>query len=87
MSLQIFIKDNSTGMIHEYGSDCHDTLLLSEDGSLHYYNLHTGEGSKFGSYSFCMEDGSDPRDVPDYRCLPFLNIGGTKRKFKKSVTP
>lgn len=39
MSVKIYLKDNISGTIHEYGTNPHDALILQEDGSLHYENL------------------------------------------------
>lgn len=60
MSVRLFLKDNINGTVHEYGTDEHDSLVLQDDGSLHYYNLQNGTGTKFPEegYSFCRADGS-----------------------------
>lgn len=53
---QIFIQDMESGRVFEYGKNCHDRLVISEDGrSLHYANLQNGDGSKFGNYRFYYE--------------------------------
>ena len=50
---QIYIKDLQSGRIFEYGKNCHDRLVISEDGrSLHYENLQNGDGSNGGDYRF-----------------------------------
>ncbi|MCD8308919.1 MAG: hypothetical protein LUD19_03610 [Clostridia bacterium] len=74
MSVRIYIKDNgSGGKVREYGTDRHDSLILQEDGSLHYYNLQNGEGTgDGGDYEFCMKDGSAPTDEEE----GILDIGG-----------
>lgn len=82
MSVKLYLKDNLSGDIREYGKDPHDSLVLQEDGSIHYLNLHCCAGTKFPEegYSFCLEDGSDPReDVAwkEYAEGPYLDIGGT----------
>ena len=79
--VRLFVKDNLSGDVHEYGDDSHDSLILSEDGSLHYYNLYNGAGTMFSEegYSFCLADGSDPRlreDYIEYGVEPYINIGG-----------
>ena len=81
--VRLFVKDNLSGDVHEYGDDSHDSLILSEDGSLHYYNLHNGTGTMFSEegYSFCLADGSDPRlreDYIEYGVEPYIDIGGEK---------
>ena len=38
--MSMLIKDMQTGSIHEYGTNCHDSLRISDDGkTLSYYNL------------------------------------------------
>ena len=76
----MYIKDMTTGAVREYGASGHDSLRISEDGrSLHYYNLQNGEGSQYGEYRFCDEDGKTPED--DMELLAhggdvYANIGG-----------
>lgn len=74
--LKLWVKDNKTGTVHEYGTDKHDSLVLQEDGSLHYENLECSAGTKFPEegYSFCREDGTIPS--PDGEEEGYLNIGG-----------
>lgn len=70
----MFIKDNITGIVRLYGTDCHDSLAISKDGKhLSYYNLQCGEGSKYGSYSFVTDEtGTLPKDDAE----AFFDIGG-----------
>lgn len=74
--VRLFVKDNLSGRIHEYGTNQHDSLVLQEDGSLHYYNLQNGCGTMFPDegYSFVLEDGSDPRN--DAEGESYIDIGG-----------
>lgn len=79
--LKLWIRDNQTGHIHEYGTDSHDSLVLNDDGSIHYHNLQNGCGTMFPEegYTFVHEDGTDPREDPaiaKYGAEPFLDIGG-----------
>lgn len=81
MSVKIYLKDNTSGTIHEYGTNRHDALILQEDGSLHYENLQNGTGTMFPKegYSFCEADGSDPRASEEYikhGVEPYIDIGG-----------
>lgn len=79
MSVRLFIKDLQGGEVHEYGTNQHDSLILQPDGTLSYFNLQTGDGSgEHGSYQFCREDGTDPRDKSksDWQEEPFVDIGG-----------
>lgn len=81
MSVKIYIRDNTNGNIHEYGTNQHDALILQDDGSLHYQNLQNGCGTMFPDegYTFCEADGSDPRTSDDYiqyGVEPYIDIGG-----------
>ena len=84
-----YIKDLQTGEIRKYGTDKHDSLKISGDGrTLSYYNLHCGEGSIYGSYRFCEEDGSVPEELTDlvaYGADCFFNIGGYKNKLNETL--
>lgn len=73
--LKLYVKDNTNGSVHEYGTNCHDALILQEDGSLHYENLQTMCGTLFQEegYSFCLEDGTIPEFYED---VPYIDIGG-----------
>lgn len=68
------IKDLYSGRIHEYGSNSHDSLVISDDGrSLTYYNLQNGDGSDWGDYRFVPYMEADAN---------YWNIGGVKTKRK-----
>ena len=75
----MLIKDLQSGTVRKYGSDCHDSLAISQDGrTLSYYNLQCGDGSKYGDFRFVMEDGEVPQDsqTPDaMNCECYFNIG------------
>jgi len=73
--LRLFLKDNYSGRVHEYGTDQHDSLILMDDGSLHYEHLQYGVGTMFPEegFSFCNEDGSIPALAED---VPYIDIGG-----------
>ena len=75
--LRLFVRDNVTGAVHEYGTNQHDSLVLNEDGSIHYLNVQNLTGTRYPEegYSFCREDGS----IPDDTIEPFekiLDMGG-----------
>ena len=77
----MYIKDNITGVVRLYGTDCHDSLEISDDGKyLTYYNLQCGEGSKYGSYSFVTDDKgtlpSNDEDLIKHGAEAYFNIGG-----------
>lgn len=81
MSVKLYIRDNTNGNIHEYGTNQHDALILQDDGSLHYKNLQNGCGTMYPDegYTFCEADGSDPRtreDYIQYGVEPYIDIGG-----------
>ena len=78
--VKLYLKDNQSGHIHEYGTNQHDSLVLQKDGSIHYYNMQNSTGTKFPEegYTFVLEDGTDPLTSEDYRDEPYLNIGGSK---------
>lgn len=81
MSVKIYVRDNTNGKVHEYGTSQHDALILQEDGSLHYHNLQNGCGTMYPDegYTFCLADGSDPRmseDYIHYGVEPYIDIGG-----------
>ena len=81
MSVKIYVRDNTNGNIHEYGTNQHDALILQDDGSLHYQNLQNGCGTMFPDegYTFCEADGSDPRtreNYIQYGVEPYIDIGG-----------
>lgn len=53
---KLYIQDINSGRVFEYGKNCHDKLLISEDGRcLTYYNLQDGDGSCVGDYRFYYE--------------------------------
>lgn len=77
----MYIKDNVTGTARLYGTNCHDSLKISEDGKyLTYYNLQCGEGSKYGGFSFVVdENGTLPKDdevLVKHGAEAYFNIGG-----------
>ena len=76
--LRLFVKDNTSGIVHEYGTNQHDALILQDDGSLHYENLQCCAGTMFPEegYSFCNEDGTIPKLDKEYGAEPYIDIGG-----------
>ena len=76
--LRLFVKDNTSGRVHEYGTNQHDALILQNDGSLHYENLQCCAGTMFPEegYSFCNEDGTIPKWDKEYGTEPYIDIGG-----------
>lgn len=53
---KLYIQNVVSGRVFEYGKNCHDKLLISEDGRcLTYYNLQCGDGSCVGDYRFYYE--------------------------------
>ena len=76
--LRLFVKDNTSGEIHEYGTNKHDALILQDDGSLHYENMQCCVGTKFPKegYSFCLEDGTIPEWDLKHGVEPYIDIAG-----------
>ncbi len=79
--VRLYIRDNTTGIVHEYGTNPHDSLILMPDGSLHYSNMQSITGTMFPDegYTFVRDDGSDPREDADcieIGCEAYLDIGG-----------
>ena len=77
---QLYIRDNTTGRVHKYGTNQHDALILQEDGSLHYENLQNSCGTMFPDegYSFVYADGTSPKesDCIEQTVYSYLDIGG-----------
>lgn len=78
----MYIKDTYSGIVRLYGTNCHDSLLVSKDGrTLSYYNLQNGDGSRSGSYVFCDENGKTPEEVDsEYALESYFNIGGFNKE-------
>lgn len=60
MLMNIWVKDNMTGHVHQVGTDPHDSLEFW-DGVVEYVNQQCMEGTKDGAYSFVKTP-----DVDDY---------------------
>ena len=84
--LRLYVKDNTSGRVHEYGTNQHDALILQDDGSLHYENLQCCAGTMFPEegYSFCNEDGTIPKWDKEYGAEPYIDIGG--EFYNKTIT-
>lgn len=76
----MYIKDLETGKVRPYGTNPHDSLVISDDGrTLSYYNLQNGDGSRYGGYVFCDEEGKTPEEIDvhiEYGAAIYFNIGG-----------
>lgn len=75
--MKTWIKDLQSGNVREYGSDQHDSLMISQDGrTLSYYNMQCGDGSIYGDFRFVTgENGLTPEeDTEAYDA--YFNIGG-----------
>jgi hypothetical protein len=87
----MWIKDLHFNETRLYGADCHDSLIISNDGrTLAYYNLQNGDGSRFGDYRFAAdENGLTPEEdiaLARYGADAYFNIGGFKdRKLIKDL--
>jgi hypothetical protein len=60
MLVNIWIKDNCTGYVHQVGTDPHDSLECW-NGVVEYVNMQCMEGTMGGGYSFV-----EPPDLDDY---------------------
>lgn len=60
MLVNIWVRDNCTGYVHQVGTDPHDSLELW-NGVVQYINMHCMEGTMGGGYSFV-----EPPDMDDY---------------------
>ena len=78
--MKLYVKDMASNVIHEIGSDRHDSLMLI-DGGLFYYNLHNGEGTYGGGYKFCDKNGNTDYDNEEQD--NFYHIGFSEEKFRK----
>ena len=76
--LRLFVRDNTDGHVHEYGTNPHDALILQEDGSLHYENMQNCTGTKYPKegYSFCTADGTIPQWDMVNGVEPYIDIAG-----------
>lgn len=77
----MYIKDLQTGHIRPYGSDRHDSLMISNDGrTLSYYNLQCGDGSKYGDFRFVVDEAghipSEDDVLMSHGAFAYFNIGG-----------
>ncbi len=80
-----YIKDLQSGNIRPYGSNHHDSLLISKDGTyLTYEHLQCGDGSIAGDkensgFVFCDDEGHTPEEdeiLCKYGADAYFNIGG-----------
>lgn len=60
MLVNIWVRDNCTGYVHQVGTDPHDSLELW-NGVVQYINLQCMEGTMGGGYSFV-----EPPDMDGY---------------------
>lgn len=82
----MYIKDLQSGEIRKYGTNCHDSLRITDDGRmLSYENLQNVDGSRYGDYRFVTdENGKIPGEDLDliaHGADAYFNIGG----FKKNI--
>jgi hypothetical protein len=77
----MYIKDLESGEVRKYGTDHHDSLMISNDGKcLYYEHLQNGEGSEYGDYRFVTDkDGFIPAEdevLIKHGADAYFNIGG-----------
>lgn len=58
MLVNLWVKENQSGNIHQIGTDPHDSLELYE-GVVHYVNMQSLSGTLGGDYSFIDAPDSD----------------------------
>ena len=80
----MYIKDLQSGEVHEYGTNCHDSLRITDDGRmLSYENLQNGDDSHYGDYRFVTDkNGKIPGEDLDliaHGADAYFNIGGFKK--------
>ncbi len=75
--VRLFIRDKSSGIVREYGTNSHDSLIVNSAGSIDYYNLQCGDGSPNG-FDFVTENGTSPDDF-----LGAVDIGGESCNINK----
>ncbi len=85
--LKLWIKDKCTGMVREYGTNHHDSLIVDRYGRIKYYNLQNGGGTGFGAYSE-YEFVPDPDDGALREIFNLdntIDIGGyhTEKEYRK----
>lgn len=77
----LYVKDLQTGKVRLYGTNSHDSLHISEDGTcLSYENLQNGDGSLYGEYRLCDNpEGLLPEENEciEARFMTYADIGGT----------
>lgn len=60
----LYVKDNSSDVIHMVETDSHDRLYLDAHGNIQYSNLQNGGGTP-DDYSFVLdEDGHNQSNLP-----------------------
>lgn len=60
----LYVKDNSSDVIHMVGTDSHNRLYLDAHGNIQYSNLQNGGGTP-DDYSFVLdEDGHNQSNLP-----------------------
>ena len=83
--MKMYIKDTHSGKVREYGTNCHDSLRISNDGTcLTYEHLQCGDGSIAGDkvhsgYLFCDDEGHTPEEdevLCRHGADAYFNIGG-----------
>ena len=82
--MKLFVKDITTGRIHQVGTDRHDSLMIV-DGGLYYYNLQNGEGTYGGGYQFCNETGNTDFYNEEYDYYYNIGISEEKKQYKQDI--
>lgn len=85
--MEIYVKDTYDGRIHKLGSSRHDSLYVNDEGHIDYLNLQCCEGTRYGNYIFCDENGNDLKDwVEDYNYLAIgKSIGYSRESYNDAL--
>ena len=68
--IDIYIRDNTFGIVRREGDDCHDMLTINERGQLCYHNLQNGGGCRTGEEPQDWYEFAPNEDMYGYNCDP-----------------
>ena len=53
---RLYVREIESGKIHRVGEDIDDSLYVTPNGVVHYYNQSNGYGTNGGYYEFVPSD-------------------------------
>ena len=68
--IDIYIRDNTFGIVRRVGDDRHDMLTINEHGQLCYHNLQNGGGCRTGEEPQDWYEFVPNEDMYGYNCDP-----------------